>query len=95
MLILRAMNTIVDIVIQKPPGDQPLEGGRITFRSPGCHLQARVETKLTYGILAGALRGIGEVMAAWGASPADVFVVIGGERVARVYVDVNRNPSTA
>ena len=92
-LILRALNTIVDIVSRTPVGDQPLDGDRITFRSPGCRVQARKETRLTYGILAGIFRGIGEVMGTYGASPAEVFVVVGGERIARVYIDVNRGLS--
>lgn len=29
-------------------------------------------------------------MGTWGATPADVLVVVGGERIARVYIDVNR-----
>lgn len=93
ILILRALNTLVDIVSRAPIGDQPLEGDRITFRSPGCHVQARQETRLTYGITAGIFRGIGEVMGTWGATPADVYVVVGGVRIARVYIEANRGPS--
>lgn len=93
LLMLRALNTVVDIVTKLPVGDQALDGERVTFRSPGCHVQAWRETresKFTYGILAGVIRGIGELMFHWGAAPADVFVVVGGERVARVYIDLNR-----
>ena len=93
ILILRALNTIVDIVSKAPFGDQPLDGDRITFRSPGCHVQAVKETRLTYGILAGVVRGIGEVMGTWGATPAEVYVVVGGVRIARVYIDANRRAS--
>ena len=94
--MLRAMNTIVDIVTKKPKGDAALDEDRITFRSPGCHVQARKEDAraavFTYSILAGVIRGIGEVMGTWGAAPADVFIVVRGERIARVYIDLNRRP---
>ena len=89
--MLRALNTVIDIVTKLPAGDQPLDGERITFRSPGCHVQAWKETKFTYGVLAGAVRGIGELMATYGAAPAEIFVVVNGERVARVYIERNRS----
>ena len=92
LLMLRALNTVVDLVTKLPVGDQPLDGERITFRSPGCHVQAWKETKFTYGILAGAVRGIGELMATWGAAPAEILVLVGKERVARVYIEQNRRP---
>ena len=92
------MNTIVDVVIRQPIGDRPLEGDRITFRSPACHVQAIKEApregKLTFGVLAGVVRGIGEVMGVWGATPAEILVVVGGQRIARVYIDLSRKPST-
>ena len=87
-LILRALNTIVDIVSNLPVGDKSLDGDRINFRSPGCRIEARKETRLTYDVLAGVMRGIGEVMGTWGATPAQVLVVVGGERIARVYIEV-------
>ena len=86
------MNTIVDVVIRNPAGDGPLPGDKITFRNPSCYIQAVRETKLTYGILAGALRGVGEVMVKWGATPAEVFVIVGGERIARIYIEFSRRP---
>ena len=90
------MNTIVEILISKPAGDAALDRDRITFRSPGCHVQVVKEnpreSTLTLGIVAAAVRGIGEVMGVWGATPAEVLVVVGGQRIARVYIDFNRRP---
>lgn len=90
-LVLRALNTLVDVVIQKPSGDSPVDGDRITFRSPTCHIQARSESRdsLSYGTLAIALRGIGEVMGTWGPTQAEVFVIDKG-LVARISIEFNR-----
>ena len=73
-------------------GDAPVEGDKITFRSPGCHVQAIKETRMTYGIIAGAIRGIGELAATYGAKQADIFVVVNNERVARISIERNRRP---
>ena len=92
-LILRALNTVVDIVINKPAGDSPVGGDRITFRSPNCHIQATSESRysMTYSTLATVLRGIGEVMGTWGSTQADILVDVNARMVARVSVEFNRS----
>ena len=95
MLILRALNKVVDIVIDKPTGNSPVDGDKITFRSPNCHIRAVSESRdsLTYRTLATSLRGIGEVMGSWGSTQADVLVIQNQNIVARVSIEIKRGLS--
>lgn len=45
---------------------------------------------MNYGTLATAVRGVGEVMGTWGATPADVEILTGRIRVGRMYIDITR-----
>ena len=96
LLILRALNKVVDIVTNNQIGDKPLEGDRVNFRSPGTHIQIIKENpreaKLTLGKVAVALRGIGEVMGIWGPTEAEILMVVDGERIARIYIEETRRP---
>jgi len=91
-VILRALNTVVEIVIDKPSGDSPVDGDKITFRSPSCHVRVTSETRysLTYGTLATSLRGIGVVMGKWGPTPADILIYENQTLVARVSIEFSR-----
>ena len=88
------MNKIVDIVTNNPIGDKSLDGDRVNFRSPGIHIQIIKENpreaKLTFGKVAVAIRGIGEVMGIWHPREAEILMVVGGERIARIYIETRR-----
>ena len=94
LLILRALNKLVDIATNNPIGDRPIEGDRVNFRSPGIHIQTIKENardaKLTFGKVAVALRGLGEVMGIWHPTEAEILMVVGGERIARIYIEATR-----
>lgn len=91
-VILRALNTVVGIVIDKPSGDSPVDGDSVTFRSPTCYLRMSSESRysLTYGTLANSLRGIGVVMGIWGPTPADVLIYERQILVGRVSIELSR-----
>lgn len=91
-LILRALNTVVGIVIDKPSGDSPVDGDGVIFRSPTCYLRVTSENRysLSYGTLATSLRGIGVVMGIWGPTPADIFIYERHTLVARVSIELRR-----
>lgn len=88
------MNKLVDIATNNPIGDKPIEGDRVNFRSPGIHIQTIKENpreaKLTLGKVAVALRGIGEVMGIWNPTEAEILMIVGGERIARIYIEQTR-----
>lgn len=91
-VILRALNTVVGIVIAKPSGDSPVDGDSVTFLSPSCYLKMTSENRysLTYGTLATSLRGIGVVMGIWGPTPADILIYERQILVARVSIERRR-----
>ena len=92
LLVLRGLNSLVFTILRKPAGNRPLDGDRVTFRSQNCFVRAVAEDRdsLSYGTLATAFRGIGEVMATWGASQAEVLIIEGRDRVGRISVEVRR-----
>lgn len=90
LLVLRGLNSLINTVIRKPAGDRALDGDRITWRSPHCFVRATSEERdsLSYGTLATAFRGVGELMNTWGAMPAEMLIMAGAVRVGRISVEV-------
>ncbi|KAL8964260.1 MAG: hypothetical protein Q9183_004576, partial [Haloplaca sp. 2 TL-2023] len=90
IMMLRALNRIVDTTIQMSKGDEPILNGAIEFRSPALRLRAQDTVLLggfTYGILAAAIRGLGELVDKWGGYGVDVRVFQGGKPVGVMQLD--------
>ena len=89
-MMLRALNRIVDTTIQMSKGDEPILNGAIEFRSPALRLRAQDTVLLggfTYGILAAAIRGLGELVDKWGGYGVDVRVYHGSRPVGVMQLD--------
>lgn len=90
ILILRSLNQIVDIAIRMSKGDEPLLNGAIEFHSEGLRMRAQDTVLLggfTYGALAAAVRGLGELMDKWEATGVDIVVLVGGKKVGVMDLD--------
>ncbi|KAI4248584.1 MAG: hypothetical protein L6R42_009249, partial [Xanthoria sp. 1 TBL-2021] len=83
ILLLRALNRIVDQTIRMTAGDEPILNGGAVFRSPSLRLRAEDAVLLggfTYGVLAASVRGLGELMDKWDATGVDVTVYANGRK---------------
>ncbi|KAL8774906.1 MAG: hypothetical protein Q9194_003910 [Teloschistes cf. exilis] len=90
IMILRSLNQIVDIAVRMSKGDEPLLNGAIEFHSEALKIVARDTVLLggfTYGALAAAVRGLGELMDKWDATGIDVIVLVGGKKVGLMELD--------
>ncbi|KAL8824433.1 MAG: hypothetical protein Q9170_008157 [Blastenia crenularia] len=90
LMILRALDRLVQTAISMSKGDEPLLNGRVVFRSPSLKLTARDKILLggfTYSTLATAIRGLGEIMYDWGATGVDVDVYVIGKMVGSMEFD--------
>ncbi|KAL9588977.1 MAG: hypothetical protein Q9203_002227 [Teloschistes exilis] len=90
IMILRSLNQIVDIAVRMSKGDEPLLNGAIEFHSEALKIVARDTVLLggfTYGALAAAVRGLGELMDKWDATGIDVVVLVGGKKVGLMELD--------
>ncbi|KAL8841004.1 MAG: hypothetical protein Q9176_003576 [Flavoplaca citrina] len=90
ILLLRSLNRIVDQTIRMTAGDEPILNGGAVFRSPSLRLRAEDTVLLggfTYGVLAAAIRGLGELMDKWDATGVDVVVYANGKRVGFMDLD--------
>ncbi|KAL8721668.1 MAG: hypothetical protein Q9181_007662 [Wetmoreana brouardii] len=90
IMILRSLNRIVDTAIQMSKGDEPILNGAVEFRSVGLRLTAHDSVLLggfTYGALAAAIRGLGELIDKWGATGVDTTVYVAGKRVGTMGLD--------
>lgn len=90
ILLLRSLNRIVDQTIRMTAGDEPILNGGAVFRSPSLRLRAEDVVLLggfTYGVLAAAIRGLGELMDKWDATGVDVVVYANGQRVGFMDLD--------
>ena len=83
-LMLRALDRLVQTAIGMSKGDEPILNGRVIFRSPSLKLVAQDHVLLggfTYGVLATAIRGLGELVYTYGANGVDVDVYAGGNKM--------------
>lgn len=90
IMLLRTLNKIVDRTIQMTAGDESILNGRAEFRSPSLTLKVHDTVMLggfTYGVLAAAVRGLGEVMDRWNAAGVDVRVYSNGRPVGFLELD--------
>ncbi|KAL9630671.1 MAG: hypothetical protein Q9204_004596 [Flavoplaca sp. TL-2023a] len=90
ILLLRSLNRIVDQTIRMTAGDEPILNGGAVFRSPSLRLRAEDAVLLggfTYGVLAAAIRGLGELLDKWDATGVDVVVYANGKRVGFMDLD--------
>lgn len=89
-LILRSLDRLVQTTIRMSAGDEPILNGKAAFRSASLKIVARDTVLLggfTYGVLATALRGLGELLSDWGATGMDADVYVEGKRVGTMGLD--------
>ncbi|KAL8760500.1 MAG: hypothetical protein Q9184_003320 [Pyrenodesmia sp. 2 TL-2023] len=90
LLILRSLERLVQTTVRMTKGDEPILNGQISFRSPSLRITAKDAVLLggfTYGVLATAIRGLGELMNDWGANGVDVEVYLGPKKVGWLNLD--------
>ncbi|KAL8894744.1 MAG: hypothetical protein Q9207_008424, partial [Kuettlingeria erythrocarpa] len=90
LLILRTLDRLVQTTVRMTKGDEPILNGQVTFRSPSLRITAKDVVLLggfTYGILATAIRGLGELLNYWGANGVDVEVYLGAKKVGTLDLD--------
>ncbi|KAL8926556.1 MAG: hypothetical protein Q9208_002883 [Pyrenodesmia sp. 3 TL-2023] len=90
LLILRSLDRLVQTTVRMTKGDEPILNGQITFRSPSLKITAKDIVLLggfTYGVLATAIRGLGELLNDWGANGVDIDVFVGAKKVGTVALD--------
>lgn len=71
-------------------GDEPLLNGAVVFRTPSLKITAKDKVLLggfTYGVLATAIRGLGELMNDWGANGVDIDVYVAAKLVGTMDFD--------
>ncbi|KAI4169704.1 MAG: hypothetical protein LQ343_005526 [Gyalolechia ehrenbergii] len=79
LLLLRALDRLVQTALTLTKGDEPIANGRVVFRSSSLVLAAQDKVLLggfTYGVLATAIRGLGELMNDFGATGVDADVYV-------------------
>ncbi|KAL9023520.1 MAG: hypothetical protein Q9196_007151, partial [Gyalolechia fulgens] len=87
LLLLRALDGLVQTALMLTKGDEPIVNGRVVFRSSSIILAAQDTVLLggfTYGVLATAIRGLGELMHDFGATGVDADVYVGARMVGRM-----------
>lgn len=91
LLMLRTLDRLVQTALTMTKGDEPILDGRIVFRSAGLALRAQDKVLLgglSYGVLATAVRGLGELLHDYGANGVGVDVYASGKLVGNMDLDV-------
>lgn len=88
--MLSCLDRIVQTTVTTARGNEPIPGGRIAFRSASLTLEAKDKLLggFTYGLLATAIRGLGELMYDYGENGVYADVYASGRLVGSMDLDI-------